>query len=244
MKLWQSLGCVLAVFLVVAHADPAPGEIIEKILERDEAITAFLQKIAYDQTVIIDKIGPDGKLIRSKKLEMSLQPGEAAEVTAMTTAEGGAVIPGKPSKSLLQDIKDSEKTQEEFKLRALLPRFDLKLLGKQMKQKRECYVFRFTPKDGPTPSGRLQKVIVNMEGTLFARTDDCTIMEIEATLARPVQVAWIFAVMKQLHYIYRTQPVLEQDGPESFDLEYLVHTPFKDIHQRQKVSMKNFRRPR
>jgi hypothetical protein len=242
MKIWQSLALALFCLNAGLRAEMTKEAIINRILVRDEALTEFMKHVAYDQAVVVQKLNAQGQVTETKNIEMTVAAGESSQVTMTTTSEGGTVLPGRPSAKVMQQLKDSEKTQDEFKLRALLPRFEMTFLGRKIHRGRECHVLKFEPREGLPPEGRLQRVVAQMSGTLWARVDDGTIVEIEATLHKSVNLFWFFAVMKELHYVYRTQPALNEDVPEAFDLEYRVHVPFRDISQRQSVRMRNFRR--
>ena len=150
------------------------------------------------------------------------------------------MIPSKEINTMEKQAKESESFKGNFSMRKLAPRFDKQLLGKEVINGQEAYVVGFRPRDGQPYQEKVEKILNNLQGKIWISTADYSILKTDATLAHDVDLAWFFATMHKLDFYYESQPIQEGRGPAKFNLSYRVTALFKEIRQKQFITMRDF----
>ena len=75
---------------------------------------------------------------------------------------------------------------------------------------------------------------------MWIRQQDDVILKTEATLAHPVSVAWIFARIATLDFLYELSGTAGEFGPARLQVSVEVDASLLTIRQRQTVNMTDF----
>jgi hypothetical protein len=223
--------------LARAEEIPPVSEIIGKVLARDEADHAALAHYQYRQKVVTERLNSDGSLRHAETLEMIVHPGENSDFTIVADGKGSVLTPTDPER---KQARDSEKLKANFSLRELATRFDVRVGDKETLDGRPVYLLFFSPRPGEPFNNRIEKILNNLGGKMWVDAEDYSILKTQAYLATPVAMAWVFATMKSLDFLYRSEPVgngASLRGPAEFDIDFRVGVMMGEIRQRQRISM-------
>jgi len=219
---------------------PSADELVQKVLARDEADQKALTRYQYHQKVETDWLNPDGTVRHGSTLEMIVHPGEQGDFSIVADGKGGVLSPDKEKK----EARDSEKLKANFSLRQLAGRFEIQVSGPETLRGQSAYLLAFSPRPGQPYSNRIEKVLNNLTGKMWVSTDDYSILQTEAQLAKPVAMAWVFATMKGLTFRFRAEPIPGANppllAPAEFDLDFQVDVTIREIRQRQRISMDDY----
>jgi len=223
---------------------PSPDELVLKVLARDEADQAALTHYQYHQKVTTEWLNSDGTVRHGSQLEMVVHPGEAGDFSIVADGKGGVLSPDQATDQQRKEARDSEKLKANFSLRQLAGRFNIKASGPVTLRGQSAYILAFSPRPGQPYGNRIEKVFNNLTGKMWVSTDDYSILQTEAQLAKPVDMAWVFATMKGLEFHFRAAPIPGANpplyGPAEFDLDFRVDVTIREIRQRQRISMDDY----
>lgn len=230
-------------FVTAQAATPDVAEISRRVVERDEQIQKALTGYEYDQNVRVDKLDATGQVTGSRVIDMIIRPGDQAGFTIVRNKNGDAtVIPSETeTRKMEKQAKDSEQSKAAFSLRQLASRYDVTLQGEDTLHGEPAYVLRFTPKPGQPYHDRVEKILNQLTGRMWVSRRDYAILQTEAVLSEPVQLAWFFATMETMTFHYETQPTAVGFAPAVFNLGFYVAVPMTAVRQRQTITMRNYR---
>lgn len=217
---------------------------MQKVLERDAALTRLQKRLAYGLELTNEKLTREDKILKSETFKMTLKPGaggvygavvstaqkddEKKEEREMTEAEKG-------------DARKARSRMKEMDLGKLAPRFNIVLKGSEKADGIDCWVLGFTPKKGQPFNSREEKVINQLQGSFWVAKSDYSIIHSSGSLAAPVEVAWFVATMESLDFDYRTLAL--GDGsrmPARFYLLFDVSVPMSYVRRRQTSVMSDY----
>ena len=223
---------------------PSADELVLKVLARDEAQQTALTHYQYHQKVATDWLNPDGTVRHGSELEMIVHPGEAGDFSIVADGKGGVLSPDQTSDKERKEARDSEKLKANFSLRELASRFEIKVSGPETLRGQSAYILAFSPRPGQPYTNRIEKVLNNLTGKMWVSTDDYGILQTEAHLAKPVDMAWVFATMKELDFRFEAEPIPGAEpallAPAEFDLDFRVDVTIREVRQRQRISMDDY----
>jgi hypothetical protein len=228
--------CLTGDFLKGSDAEA----LVARMIARDEQQTEALKQYHYRQTLVIDKLDGRDRVKESQTLEMQVRPGEGG-FTLVTTEKGAALLPDQISDQEYKAAKEGEKLKANFTLRKLAPRFQVEILREDVFLGVPVTVLRFSPKtDAQDYTDRIEKILNQLQGTMWVHQVDATILKTEASLAKPVDLAWFLATMETMAFHYTAQPLAGSFGPASFEVGYRVSIFLGELRQRQRMTMRDF----
>jgi hypothetical protein len=235
------LPCVLlAAALAAPPADAPPLQtILAGVIARDAQTQRELKGMAYDEHVHTERLDAQGKPTQHQDLQLVVRPGAKPELQVVSVK--GDNLPTDPDEAARQAAgKETQRRQQSFDLKEIATRFNLTLLGVSSDLGPKTYVVGFEPKPGQPYRSQTEKVLNQLHGRIWIRASDDTILRTEATLAQPVQVAWIFASLTKLDFHYELPAGGSEYGPAWLETSVEIKAPLIRIAQRQRVDMTNF----
>ncbi len=225
---------------VLASAPTPPvSTIIDQAIARDEANKKALQSMEYHQLLKTERLDDKGMVIQQQELRMILRPGAAQEIQVLS--EKGDNLPSNPDDATLQAQGQKAKNQNvDISLRDLADRFKISLVGTDTIRGQPVYVVAFEPKPDQPYRNQTEKVLNHLHGQMWIRARDYTVLKTEATLAEPVEIAWILAQISSLTFHYELDSTSDDMGPAQITTVVKVATPFLDITQRITVDLSQF----
>ncbi|CAF0696340.1 hypothetical protein [Candidatus Methylacidithermus pantelleriae] len=244
--------CVLLVLGVVAlqsgratSALPSPSpelppvdEVLSRVIQRDEETSKALGEYRYSETVRLEKLDDEGKVVGSTELEVLCDPKEGIVLLSEPKEQGED--PPDTDESKRKATKESEKIKAAISLRELIPHFRIQLLGTDEWKGQPAYALGFEPKRNEPHQNWLQKVLYNLRGVSLVSMRDYSVLDTRASLTQPVELAWILAQMKQLDCHYEAQPIGPWYGPARLEIEYRLSYVVGGSRRRQILTMHDF----
>jgi di/tripeptidase len=231
--------------LVAALAAPPPNTpslptILNGVIARDAQTQRDLKGMEYDEHVHTERLDAQGHVTQHQDLQLIVRPGAKPELKVVSVH--GDHLPTDPDEAAREAAgKETQRRQQTFDLKEISTRFRLTLLGIDNDAGTSAYVIAFEPKPGQPYRSQTEKVLNQLHGRIWVRTSDDTILRTEATLAQPVQVAWIFASITKLDFHYELPPGGSEYGPAWLETFVEIHAPLLQVAQRQRVDMDGFR---
>ena len=242
---WISCPLVLLV-LFMAGSMPAPcadgmpplSVIMQKTIERDDANQKALKSMQYDQTLRTERLDDQGNITQQQVVQMIIRPGAAQEVQVISAK--GDNLPSDPDQAAQQAKGQASQAKKiNFSLKDMANRFTATLVGSDTFEGVPVYVVAFEPKADQPYRDQTEKVLDALRGKIWINAKDFTILKTDATLATPVEVAWIFASISDLHFHYELRNTTGGQGPATIQTSVRVDTPLFSIRQRMIVDMSN-----
>lgn len=224
-----------------ADVPPPLPVIIRQVVARDDANQKALQAMEYHETLKIERLDALGKVTQRQELRMIVRPGTSQEVTVLS--ERGDDLPANPDEAALQARgKQAQKEKISFALKDMASRFHVTLKGMGTLLGQPVYVMAFEPKPDQPYRDLTEKVLNHLHGQMWVSTRDYSVLKTEATLAQPVEIAWIFAQISALSFRYDLNNTRGGMGPARIQTSVKVEAPFITIRQRMTVDMAQFQR--
>jgi hypothetical protein len=228
-----------ALFPLAAEDTPALSTIIEGVIARDAATQKALQSLEYHQTLKTERLDANDHITQQQEIEMIIRPGAADEIQVIS--EKGDDLPANPDQASLQaQGKKAQRQKFNFSLKDLVSRFSITLAGTGTVHDQAVYIIAFEPKPGQPYRNQTEKVLNQLKGRMWVSTRDYTVLRTEATLAEPVEVAWIFAQVSALSFRYELDNTSGQMGPAHVETSVQVDAPLIAIRQRTTVDLTQF----
>jgi hypothetical protein len=240
----------LPLFLAAALAGPAfasdtPAStpplatIIERVIARDETTRKALQSMQYEQTNRTQQLDAKNQITRQEEERLIVRPGAPQEIQVVDVK--GDHLPSDPDEAMQQAKgREMERRKHDFSLKILVTRFNITLAGTGNYLGQPAYILAFEPRPGQPYRDQTEKVLNQLHGQMWVSARDYVIFKTEATLVRPVQVAWIFARIGTLDFHYELRGATSDFGPAWLQIAVEVDAPFIAIRQRQTVDMTHF----
>jgi hypothetical protein len=224
-----------------AIADPSPplSVIVAKVIERDDANQKALQSMEYHQHLKTERLDEHDQVTQRQEMQMIVRPGARDEVQVIS--EKGDNLPANPDQAALQaQGKKAQSQKMNFSLKDMVNRFNVHLEGTDTIGNQPVYVIAFEPKPNQPYRDQTEKVLNRLHGRMWVSTHDYSVMRTEATLAEPVNVAWIFAQVSGLSFRYDLDNSTGGMGPARIETFVKVDAPFISFRQRMTVDITQF----
>jgi len=219
---------------------PPLSTLIERVVARDNANKKALQSMEYHQTLKTERLDEHDQVIRRQELQMIVRPGTAQELQVIS--EKGDNLPANPDEAALQaQGHKMQKQKIDFALKDIVNRFTVTLAGTDTLQNEPVYVLTFEPKPDQPYRNQTEKVLNQLHGRIWISARDYSVLRTEATLAKPVEVAWIFAQISALNFHYELNNTTGGMGPAHIQTSVEVDAPFIKIRQQMTIDMTQFK---
>ena len=215
---------------------PPLSTIIQEVIARDETTQKTLHSLQYHQVLDSEQIDKNGKITKHQQVQMIVRPGATNEIQVVS--EKGDDLPENPDEATLQaQGQKAQKQKVNFPLKDIVDRFTIAFLGRGTLQGQSVYILSFEPKPGQTYRNQTERVLNHLHGRIQVSTRDYTILQTDATLAEPVEVAWVFAKVSTLTFHYALNNTTGGFAPADILTSVRVDAPLLTIQQRMKVEI-------
>ena len=228
-----------------AAVQPAPtppplASILQAVIVRDAETQQNLKSMEYHEHIQTERLDAQGKVTQQQDMQLIVRPGANPELQVVSVH--GQDLPSNPDEAAAQARKQqAQQRQQSFDLKSISRRFNLTLQGRSSELGADAYVIAFEPKPNQPYRNQTEKVLNQLHGRIWVRTSDDIILRTEASLARPVQVAWVFASVTALQFHYELPPGGSRYGPAWLETFVRINAPLISIAQRQRIDMTDFR---
>ena len=236
LRVAVSIALCALTLLSIKGADVVPPlpTIIREVVARDETTQRALRSLQYHQVLDTEQLDKNGKVTKKQEIQMIVRPGSANEIQVV--AEKGDNLPGNPDEATLQaQGKKSQKQKLNFPLKDLVNHFDVTLIGPGKFRDQAVYILGFKPKPGQPYSSQTERVLNHLRGRVWVSARDYSILQTNATLAEPVEVAWGFAKVSSLAFHYELNNTSGGFAPAQISTSVAVVAPFFNLSQQMKV---------
>jgi len=193
----------------------------------------------YHQVLKTERLDDTEHVTQRQELQMVVRPGAAQEIQVVS--EKGDDLPANPDEAALQaQGQKAQKQQVDFSLKDLAGRFNIRFVAADTLHGQPVYVLAFEPKPNQPYQNQTEKVLNHLHGQMWISTRDYSILRTDATLAQPVEIAWVFAEVQALSFHYELNNSSGGLGPSQVLTSVKVTAPFISIHQRMTVDMTQF----
>jgi hypothetical protein len=243
-RILRALLIISGAMIAIARGDdsvqpPQLSTLIQGVVDRDDANQKALQSMQYSETLNNDRLDAKGNVMKHQEVKMIVRPGSAQEIQVLSAR--GDDLPTDPDQAALQaQGKSAQKSQVRFALKDMAQRFKITYAGSNVIQGQPVYIVAFEPRPNQPFRDQTEKVLNHLHGRMWISTRDYSVLRTEATLAEPVEVAWIFASVTNLNFRYELQNVTGAMGPALIQTSVKVDAPFISIRQRMTVNMTQF----
>lgn len=221
---------MLAATMASAQAMPSADEIITQLVARDKQLVQRRKAFDYDLDITREKLD-ENRAVLATIQEHSVVLGDHRP------DYGTRTIAGNPE----QEAQKASR-EEPFELLKIIDHYTYHLEGEDVADGIECYKVGFTPKPDMPYHNREEKVLNAVSGYIWVSMKDYSLIRDEGSLMHPVQVAWIFATLREMEFHFDTMPLPNGDaGPKLVQYRYLVSIPFGQLHERDTRKMSNYR---
>lgn len=219
-------------------------EVVAKVLKRDEELSKRQGELAFDLVLTHQKLDRANTVLGTREAKVNILPGgETAYQQVVGSA--GTDDSGKPLEAKDQkNVKDARNAMKQMNLRRLAPRFDIVLEGSGREQGVDCWVLKFTPKEGQPYHSREEKVINELSGKFWVAKSDYSIVRSTGKLMQPVSIAWFMATMQELEFDYYTLPLPDGNRmPARFEMMFDLSVPMSYVRRKQISVMDDYKKP-
>ncbi len=226
-----------------ARAEDAPppvDELVRRVVARDDAARVRRQELEYDLARVTERLDATGKVTQSKATRAVARPSRTVAFSLDVTPDANATAAERIQAA--QEAREGERIQATMRLSRLASHFQYAIEGRETVEGRDCWVLAFRPRPGAPADTREERIINQLTGRFWIDRATDSIARSEGRLPAPVSIALVVS-MNQLSFQFRSQTLPNGDlGPESFGVEVEVAAPFYLFHQRQRSTMRNYRR--
>ena len=236
----HGLAFVAATSFAWADDPPPLATIIQKVVAQDAANQKALRAMQYHETVKTERLDSHGQTSKRQEIRMIIRPGDRQEIQVLS--EKGDDLPINPDQASLQARgKAAQKQNVNFSLKDMVGRFNVSFAGTEMFEGVPAYVIAFEPKANQPYRDQTEKVLNELHGRMWINPRDYNVLQTEATLLEPVEIAWIFAQINALDFHYVLKNTTGGMGPAQIQTTVEVDIPFiAQIHQRTTIDLTQF----
>ncbi len=230
---------VTALPALAADQQVSLPQLVEHIMAKDDANQQALKSVQYHEKLVLEQLGEGGQGHRRQEADMIIRPGGSPEVQVLSMQ--GDDLPSDPDEAAAHAKgQEEQRKRTNLSLRELSSRFTLKLLGRADLHGESTYLISFEPKPSQPYNNQTEHVLNHLRGKMWIRGSDATVLKTEATLAEPVEIAWVFASITQLDFRYDLLKDVDGIGPCEIKTFVKVNAPLITIRQRMLVDMDKF----
>ncbi|HEV3408745.1 MAG TPA: hypothetical protein VG095_00495 [Chthoniobacterales bacterium] len=227
-----------------AKAESAPPEIarmLERALADAENLRQQLKTAEYDASMRVHEWDGRGQLRGMATAQAIVRPGDPKPMTFISRkVEGRVRLPDdKPSK----DDDDKEVTLQEFaREHRIAERFAYEATGWDEIAGARAQRITFRPKPNQPRRKTADRFLNRISGSGWISEGENKLVKFELKLEKPLQLFWIFAVLKDLSIRYELLEPGDILGHAKIKVAYALTTPIYSIQQLHDVEIDNFRR--
>ena len=245
-NLAAGLATVFLAFASAGAAEEISPEIVQmmdRALEDAEDFRKQLATSEYEAKTFVQEWDGRGRLRGTAKALAIVRPGAAQPVTFLSREIQGKVrLPSEKENSKKKE--DDKSTLLDFsRQHRVAERFDFVNGGTEEIAGARARRVQFTPREQQPPvkttADRFLRVI---SGTAWVTEDKNRLVKFEMQLARPFQLLWIFAVLKEFSLQYELITPGEILGHAKVKMLFSVNTPVYSLRQQHDIDLNNFRR--
>ncbi|SDU05154.1 hypothetical protein SAMN05444156_1677 [Verrucomicrobium sp. GAS474] len=227
------LGLALAFVVVLPlRADEKAEVLVHKMVERDKELERHRAAYFYTVKETRQKLDGEGKVVDSSVETVTLRGTESSDH-------------GTAKKMEIEAGAEQAAHEEPFSILKIVDHYQYTLEGDEVIDGVPCYKVRFSPKKDQPFRNREEKVANGLAGYLWFAKSDYTLIRNEGKLLQPVSVAWFFATLREVDFLFKAAPLPNGEwGPALIQYRFRVQIPLSEIHERHIRVMKDYRKAR
>lgn len=221
---------------------PEIAQMMDRALEDAENFRKQLATSEYEAKTFVQEWDGRGRLRGTAKAIAIVRPGAAQPVTFLSREVHGKVrLPQEKGNSKEDDDKT---TLLDFsREHKVAERFDFVITGAEEIAGENARRVQFTPKERQPPvKSTADRFLRAISGTAWVSEGRNRLVKFEMQLARPFQLFWIFAVLKEFSLHYELITPGEILGHAKLKVLFSLNTPVYSIRQQHDIDLNNFRR--
>ncbi len=238
--LWLLAGGLLFPGSLVAA--PPLKVIVKKALDRYEKQEKDLLGWEYDQFVIAEALDDSGEVGKVHEMDFLVKFEKEGPRPVLVAQRGDPLLPQMSEKDQKKFEQAYDSNRNKLKLPKLIKFFDLTYLGEGKAIGKPAYIVGFKPKPGVETETKFEAVLTKMTGKVWLAKSDYSILQSEGRLMKPADLALFFAKLGELEFFYKAQKIRSGYAPGSLKLRFKVNVGLYEIHHRQRMTMKNYRK--
>jgi hypothetical protein len=214
--------------LLPIYADESAETLVRKMVDRDKVLTKHRSIYTYTVGETREKLDENGEVTSTDYNEVQIRADKSPDYGTRT------------GHGMEADLKKASK-EEPFNILQIISHYNYKLLGKENVKGLPCYKIRFTPKKDQPYHNREEKVSNELAGFLWISKSDYSLVRNTGVLTKPVSVAWFFATITDMEFLFETKTLPNgEPGPSRIQYRFRVEALFMTIHERHIRVMKNY----
>lgn len=223
--------------------DPEVGRMLERALQEAENFRKELPHLQYNAEMNVQEWDGRGRLRGTAKAHAIMRPGDTRPVTFLSREVHGKVRLPDDKESNSKDENEKETTLQEFaREHQIAERFEFTVVGSETVSGSRARHVEFKPKANQPERNRADRFLDSITGAAWVTEDQNKLVKFDLRLTRPLQLFWIFAVLKELSINYEMVAPGEILGDSRMTVLFALTTPIYSIRQRHDVELTNFRR--
>ena len=236
----------LALFARIAAqaetADPEIGRMLERALADAENFRKQLRTIQYEARMHVQEWDGRGRWRGTADGVAIVRPGDPKPMMFVSREVHGKVrLPENSDDS--KDKDEKEVTLQEFaREHRIAERFAFEVTGSEEVAGERARRVSFNPKPNQPEKNTADRFLDTISGTAWVTEGGNKLVKFEMQLARPFQLFWIFAVLKELTIRYELLEPGDILGHAKLQVAFALRTPIYSIRQLHDVEMDKFRR--
>jgi hypothetical protein len=237
------LGWLLARTSLTAEPSSPPTQtlplssILARMVDKQEALAHELDAYQFLEKIDIEALGKDNAPRSHSHLVVQIRPNSHALI--LTNAAGDQNANRTVAEAEVKQARRGIETVYSF--RKAVPRFHVILLGQEDWHGEPAYHLAFSGKPNEPYRTPLEKLLNHVRGQMQVSARDYSILETQAFLAEPVNVAWFFVRFEHLDFSYAAQRIPLGYVPKTVLFHYRVRIPFASRHERQRIEIADYR---
>lgn len=227
---------------VAQDISPEIAQMMERALQDAENFRKQLATSEYDAKTFVQEWDGRGRLRGTAKATAIVRPGTAQPVTFISREVHGKVrLPEEKGNS--KDDDDKSTLLDFSREHRIAERFDFVIGGTEEIAGETARRVQFTPKENQPPvKSTADRFLKTISGTAWVSEGKNRLVKFEMQMARPFQLFWIFAVLKEFSFQYELITPGEILGHAKMKILFSLNTPVYSIRQQHDIDLDNFRR--
>jgi len=210
------------------YADEPAETLVLKMVDRDKVLSQHRSIYTYTVGETRERLDGDGKVTSTDYNEVQIRADKSPDYGTRT------------GRGMEADLKKASK-EEPFNILQIISHYNYKLLGEENVGGLPCYKIGFTPKENQPYRNREEKVSNELAGFLWIAKSDYSLVRNTGALTKPVSVAWFFATLTEMEFLFETKTLPNgEPGPSRIQYRFRVKVPFMLIHERHTRVMKDY----
>ncbi|CAN5662376.1 hypothetical protein BH20VER1_BH20VER1_15900 [soil metagenome] len=226
-----------------AEVDPEVARLLERALHHAETLRKQFRTIEYDAEMRVQEWDAHGTLRGRAKATAVMRPGAEQPMTFVSREIDGKVRLPEPEKRRKRKRAEKEKTLLEFaEERQIAERFAFTVVGTETVAGQRASRVAFHPRPIGRRKDTTDRFLETISGTAWVSATTEKLVKFELRLDQPLQLFWIFAVLRELEIRYELLVPGEVLGRSKLQVKFALHTPVTSLRQQHDVQLDNFRR--